>query len=129
MFSQPAHSHDENLQLYAHMNAKADELLAGGQSVVFDTSFNLHKDRAHLREIAAKHDCVTVLIWVSTSRELACKRAVHAPEVRNGYLEGMEQSQFDAIADKLEIPREDEKVIKIDGSKLDEVALTRLLQS
>jgi predicted kinase len=129
MFAEPTHAHDENLELYKHLNTRADELLTDGKSVVFDTSFNLYKDRDHLRTIAERHGAVTVVIWVNTPRSTAQQRAVHSPVNRNGYMEGMDERRFDAIADKLELPTPDEKVIKIDGVKLDEQALTRLLQS
>ena len=39
----------------------------------------------------------------------------------------MTETQFDAIASKLEQPGKDEKVIKIDGTKLDEAALMQQL--
>lgn len=129
MFDQPAHSHEENLKLYAHMNSEANKLLGEGKSVVFDTSFNLRKDRDHLRNIAAQQSADAIVIWVTTGRQLSHDRAVHSPINRNGYIEGMDQQQFDSIADKLETPQKDEKVLKIDGAKLDEQALIRLLHS
>ena len=127
MFAEPTHSHEENLQLYRHMTGQASELLAEGKSVIFDTSFNLRKDRDHLRAIAAENDADAIVVWVSTARDRSERRAVHAPQLRNGYMEGMDKQDFDAIADKLEAPDKDEEFIKIDGAKLDESELMRLL--
>ena len=128
LFAQPTHSHQENLQLYGRMNEQAGELLSKGESVIFDTSFNLRKDRDHLRAIAGENDADALVVWVSTARDLSERRAVHAPILRNGYMEGMDKRDFDSIADKLETPGKDEKFIKIDGSKLDEAELMRLLK-
>jgi predicted kinase len=127
MFDNPTHAHQENLKLYGHLNGQTEELLADGKSVVFDTSFNLRKDREHLRRIADKHGANTLLVWITTPQPTAKQRAVHTSASRNGYEEGMDSSRFGELAAKLESPTEDEKVIKLDGTKLDEQALIRLL--
>src|SRR5688500_5646811 len=69
-FSEPTPSHAENLELYNYLNELTGELLATGQSVIFDTTFNFYKDRQHLREIASRYGAVTQLIWVRTPKEL-----------------------------------------------------------
>jgi hypothetical protein len=53
---------------------------------------------------------------------------VHAAYSRNGYSASMSGEQFDAIVAKLEPPAEDEKVIKIDGTKLDREAVINLVK-
>ena len=67
-FPQPTHAHAENLALYNYLNDLAAKLLAAGQSVVFDTGFNFHKDREHLRQIAASRGARTQLVWVQASK-------------------------------------------------------------
>jgi predicted kinase len=127
MFGEPTHSHEESVQLYEYLNHKTAELLAQGESVVFDTNFNFYDDRQKLREIANQRGADTVLIWLTTPNEIARKRSVHAPELRNGYMVGMTNEQFDDIVSKLEPPAKNEKIIKIDGAKLDPEAAVRLL--
>lgn len=127
LFGSPTHSEDESRQLYDQLNRRAEDLLAAGSSVVFDTSFNHYRDRELLRQIAAKHGADTIVVWLTTPVDVARDRAVHARVVRNNYDFTMNTRQFDAIADKLEPPREDEKVIKIDGTKFDEAEVMRLL--
>jgi len=127
MFGQPTHSHQESLQLYEALNKRAGELLASGQSVVFDTNFNFREDRRKLREIAARYDAETVVIWITVPERIAKDRAVHATYSRNGYSSGMTEQQFDDIVAKLEPPAEDEKVIKVDGTKLDRQTVVALL--
>ncbi|MEK7059843.1 MAG: ATP-binding protein [Patescibacteria group bacterium] len=127
MFANPTHSQQESLSLYDHLNQRTDELLAEGKSVVFDTNFNFQADRQKLREIADRHNASTVILWINTPAIVAKKRAVGTEINRNGYMVSMSDEQFDDIAAKLEQPTEDEKVIKIDGTKLDEVDVMQLL--
>lgn len=120
MFGAPTHRSDESRQLYDHLNAVADRLLSEGQSVIYDTNFNFYNDREYLRRIAHSRGAETKLIWVTTSREVAQERAVGGLDSsQTRVLGSMSQAEFDAIADKLEVPDKSEKVIKINGTKLD----------
>jgi len=127
LFGQATHSQAESLKLYDYLNAQAEKLLASGHSVVFDTNFNFRADRQKLRDIADRQGAETVLIWITTSAEEAKRRVVNKIDSRNGYKVAMTEPQFDAIASKLEPPTEDEKVIKIDRTKLDPAEVTKLL--
>jgi predicted kinase len=127
MFGEPTHSVEESIQLYEYLNHRTAELLAQGRSVVFDTNFNFYDDRQKLREIANRRGADTIVIWLTTPDEIARKRSVHAPKLRNGYMVGMTEEQFETIISKLEPPAKNEKVIKIDGAKLDPESAVRLL--
>jgi len=118
-FGTPTHSKAESRILYDHLNAKIDDLLAEGKSVIFDTNFNFYKDREHMREIAAKNGARAVLIWVQTPREIAFERAsidVHKQETR--VLGDMPRSEFDRMTSNLQPPAEDEKPVILDGTKI-----------
>lgn len=128
MFGTPTHSETESRRLYDELNRRAEALLARGKSVVFDTNFNHYRDRQLLRDVASRNGADTIIVWVATPAGTARERAVHANIVRNGYDFTMTTEQFEAITDKLESPREDEKVIKIDGTKLDANEVMRLLR-
>lgn len=128
MFSNPTHSEAESLALYDHLNQRADSLLTDGHGVIYDTNFNFRADRQKLRDIAARHDALVRVIWVSTPKEVAKQRAVgQHTDGRNGYSVTMTDEQFETIAAKLEAPTEDENYLKIDGTKLDEQKLVRQL--
>lgn len=129
LFSSPTHSHDESTALYEQLNQRAEDLLKAGESVIFDTNFNYRNDRQKLREIAADQGAETIIIWVTTPRDIAKNRAVHGDLARNGYEVLMNEQQFEDIVCKLEPPDESEKVIKIDGSKFDETELMRQLST
>ncbi|HTB49026.1 MAG TPA: ATP-binding protein [Verrucomicrobiae bacterium] len=127
MFTDPTHSHAESVALYEALNKRAEELLAEGKGVVFDTNFNFYEDRQKLRAVADKQHAQTIIIWVTTPKDVAERRAIHAEVTRNGYDFVMSKQQFEDIVAKLEPPTKSEKVIKIDGTKLDEQELMRLL--
>lgn len=118
LFPDPTHSEAESVKLYDYLNNKAGELLKSGESVVFDTNFNFYADRQKLRQIAEESGAgKTVIVWLTTPEEVARQRAVHTPMMRNGYMYGMSNEQFNAIISKLEPPLPDEaNVIKVDGT-------------
>ncbi len=127
LFDQPTHDEAESRQLYDKLNQTTAQLLSQGKSVVFDTNFNRFDDRELLRGIAAKHGAESKLVWLTTPTDVAKERAVHANVVRNGYEFKMSAEQFSKIASHLEPPREDEKVIKISGIKIDSNEVMQLL--
>jgi predicted kinase len=126
LFPNPTHSLEESTELYDRLNDETETLLADGKSVVFDTNFNFYGDRQKLRDIAERQGAETVVVWVVTPVEIARERAVGTDMERNGYMMSMTNAQFQAIVSKLEPPRENEKVIKIDGAKLDSQAVAAL---
>lgn len=129
MFTTPTHSKDESDELYAHLDEKTDSLLAEGKSVIFDTSFNHFKDREHLRQIAAKHNAKTTLIWVNTPKAIAKARAVATEHAtHNDYPQTMSPDDFKGIAEHLEPPRPEESALRVDGSIITDDTAEDLLQ-
>jgi predicted kinase len=127
MFRQPTHSSSENTKLYDYLNTLTSQLLSEGKSVIFDTNFNFFKDRQHLRKIATQAGAETIVIWLTTSKDLSKKRAVQTGTIRNGYTARMTAEQFETIVSHLEPPDKNEKVIKIDGTRLDSRHVKKIL--
>lgn len=127
MFGHPTHSEKESVKLYDELNMRTEKLLAGGKSVVFDTSFNFRSDRRKLKEIADRAGAGTIVLWVTMPLEEARKRSVGAGQRRNGYHTRMTEEHFDELVSKLEEPAKDEKVIKLDGLKLDRESVLALI--
>lgn len=127
LFDNPNHSEEESQKLYAQLDQAAEYLLSNGKSVIYDTNFNFLNDRQSKRDMAAEHGAEAILIWVTTPKSTSKKRAVHPSKKRNGYDFHMTSDQFDKIANKLEEPLKNEKVIKIDGTKIDESQVAMLL--
>jgi len=127
MFEEVQHTPEESKVLYSHLNRVADDLLSQGRCVIFDTNFNFRKDRDFLRQIAANHDANTVVVWVTTPKDTAKTRAMDDQNLRNGYQAPMTHEQFEHLSSRLEEPGEDEQVVKIDGSNIDETAIKAAL--
>lgn len=127
MFDQPTHSAEESNKLYGYLNNVVQDMLGHGKSVIFDTSFNFLKDREHLRSIANAQGADTTVVWVTTPKALSKQRALEGGNTRNGYDQPMTEAQFERIANHLQEPRDDEKVIKIDGTNVDKAELIQLL--
>ena len=128
-FTHPTHSHAENLELYAELNAKTDQLLSEGKSVIFDTNFNFYKDREKLRRIAQKHGARAVVVWVVAPKETAQRRATQdAHKQHTRVLGDMPVEHFERIARNLQPPRPDEQLIKLDGTTITPEVITAALQ-
>ncbi len=118
-FKQPVYSQAENQQLYDQMNQETYNLLAQGQSVIFDTNFNYFKDREHLRKLAAQAGALTKLIWVAVPKEVAHKRALADTHKNdNGFAVNMSEEHFGRLTNNLEPPQPEEEYIEIDGTKV-----------
>lgn len=128
-FGEPTYTHQENLALYNYLNEVTGQVLHSGKSVIFDTNFNFYKDREHLRQIAEKAGAQTVVIWVTTPKEIAKERATHdAHEQDTRVLGNMPEATFDRMSKNLEKPHPDEHVIEVDGTKVTETYINDLLQ-
>lgn len=129
MFVKPTHSHQENLQLYEALNKRTEELLRQGKSVVFDTNFNFYKDRERLRKIAAAEGAKTVLVWMTTPKDIARERAVNHPLTGEHHRVwgNMSLEDFERIASNLEEPRPEEHPVKLEGIGLTEETIARTL--
>lgn len=127
-YGTPTYSHQENIELYAHVNEVADELLAGGQSVVYDTNFNFYRDRQRLRKIACKHGARTIVVWVRTPKETAKSRATEGAHLQDTRLLGdMPPEHFERMARNLQEPRRRETVLQLDGTKVTKTVVASLI--
>ena len=128
LFTHPTHSKEESKELYDQLNHATDYMLKQGKSVIFDTNFNFRKDRDYLRALAKSHGADTFVVWITTPKALARKRAVQDSHGQDTRLYGnMSLADFERIASHLQPPDEDEKVVKIDGTNLDTKALLKQL--
>lgn len=128
-FGNPRHDHQENIELYDHLNEVTAELLRAGNSVVFDTNFNFYKDREKLGKIADEHGAETKLIWVKTPKDIAKERATaNARQQHTRILGDMPPERWDKIVRNLQPPRENEDTIEVDGTKVTKEYIRPLLE-
>lgn len=128
-FGEPSYTHEENLALYEYLNGVTAQVLGSGRSVIFDTNFNFYKDREHLRKIADEAGAQAVVVWVTTSKEVARERATHDAHMQDTRVLGnMPEATFDRMSKNLEEPRPDELVIEVDGTKVTEEYIQDLIK-
>lgn len=128
MFPHPTHNHEENIKLYAALNARTRELLSQGKSVIFDTNFNFYKDRKKLRVIAAREGAKTIVIWVQTPKDLARERATQLSHGKETRVWGnMPPERFERIARNLQEPHPSEHALILDGRDVDPTAVAQAL--
>ncbi|HEX7963172.1 MAG TPA: ATP-binding protein [Candidatus Saccharimonadales bacterium] len=119
LFANPTHDHQENIELYKRLNQRTKQLLQDGKSVIFDTNFNFYRDRKRLRHLAATEGARTVVVWVTTPRDLSRERAtIHAHGQDTRIWGNMPPDRFERIADNLQEPEPGEHAIKLDGTNL-----------
>jgi predicted kinase len=129
MFGQPNLDEQQIQQFYDQLNRETEQLLADGESVVFDTNFNFRKDRDYLRSLAAKHDARTVLIWLITPVEIARLRAVEDSYGKSTRVWGnMSVNDFEHLSNRLEAPQPDEHAVEINGADVDKTQVIERLQ-
>ena len=127
-YGEPTYTHEENLKLYEYLNKVTEQLLEAGQSVIFDTNFSFYRDRKKLRDIASIHSVPTKVVWVSTDKNVAKRRATadaHTQHTR--VLGNMPEETFERMSQNLEEPHDDEDVIKVDGTKVTNDYIAKLL--
>jgi len=127
-FPNPTHNHQENITLYGQLNTETRQLLRDGHSVVFDTNFNFYKDRKKLRIVAAKENAKTIVVWVTTPKELSRDRATVRAHGQHTRIWGnMPMERFEHISDNFQPPEPHELTIRLDGSNLTKEAVSKAL--
>lgn len=128
LFPQPQFTPEEHATLYTVLDARTEELLSQGKSVIYDANLNRRQHRDDKYKICEQTGATPKLLWIETPRTLAKERATHnsrSPLVpRNETLETM----FDRIADVIEPPSQDEAAIVIDGTNTSEELVAQALQ-
>jgi predicted kinase len=119
MYGTPTYSHEENLRLYAHLNDETETLLKNGKSVIYDTAFNYHEDREHMRAIAERANAQVLTVWVTVDKATALDRATDNAHLQHTRILGnMPLETFEHISSKLEEPQANENAVMLDGTKV-----------
>lgn len=128
-FGKPSYTEQENKLLYAQLNKQTNKLLNSGQDVIFDTSFNYFVDRETLRKLAKDAGAKCSLIWVKVDEEIAKHRATKLAHLQPTRTVGdMKHDDFNRLKLNLEPPRESEKFIELDGTKITQQYIAEKLE-
>jgi predicted kinase len=127
LFPNPTYSPEEHSAVYSELNKRAEALLREGKSVIYDANLNRYEHRLEKYLMAEDAKARTVLFWVQAPRELARERAVLRGHHHLVPKDETFESMFDRVSSVIEEPREDEPLYTIDGTHLDEHAVSEIL--
>ena len=128
MFPKPSFDQAEHAKLYQALDAKTEELLRQGKSVIYDANLNRYQHRQDKYDICRQTGARAVLLWVKTPKELAKDRAAHLSRQHLWPPNETSDQLFDRIADLIEGPGPKEAYVTLDGTKLDKQHVRSELQ-
>lgn len=127
VFPEPTFSQKEHDNLYGLLDHNVEHLLSAGLDVVYDANLNRRQHRDEKYALAKKHGA-NVKLWVLTTPEkLSKKRRIEdqdttlLPEGESAEL------MFDRISEVYEPPQDDERGIEVDGTKITQELVEKLL--
>ncbi len=127
LFAKPSFSQEEHQKLYQELDAKTEELLGGGKSVIYDANLNRYQHRKDKYNICAKTGSKPVLIWVKTPRDLAKSRALHDSRSHLVPKDESADTMFERIANIIEPPKADEIPVIVDGTRVTKDYISKLI--
>lgn len=130
MFKEPRFTPEEHNAVYGALDYLTELLLGKGVSVIYDANLNRFQHRLDKYDICERTGAKSVVIWLRTDGVLSKKRATelgHTDPARRVY-GNLSPEVFDRLARQIEPPREDERVIELDGANLDKQTVADAIQ-
>jgi predicted kinase len=119
------HEHDS---LYRQLDEETAQLLSSGKSVIYDANLNRYTHRSDKYRICGQTNAKPILVWLNTPRDLSEQRAIEEQRQELWPKGETPQDMFTRIANLIEIPRENENPIILDGSSINtEIVKTALI--
>lgn len=100
-------------QLHGGMQYAAKQILIAGYSVVYDSNHNTVKSRQQMQTVATGLGLMPILVWVKAPLEIAKQRVLQR-EASGGH-KVFDITFVDQMAQRLQLPTEDEIHIELDG--------------
>ena len=117
LFENPRYDKEENEVITHLMNYMAEEFLAAGMSVIYDTNAMRTAQRRELREMARKAHAEHVLIWLQIDVESAFARVSKRDRRRadDKYAMPLDRTTFDKLTGGMQNPTTTEDFVVISG--------------
>lgn len=106
---------DHSDELYEKLNKRTFDLLKSGTSVIYDTNFGLRSDREKLRDLADKAGARVTVIWLTANKSVSWARIKNKAKNSGSRVFEMTEKDFDRVADKFQVPEEDESPVCLSG--------------
>lgn len=107
-----------NLLTFGAMNYAARQVVASGNSVVYDANANSVAERNEKHDIARDYNALSVVVRIQVPRELSIQRLQERTPTHDSRQFSAEKATgvVDKFQSEIEEPHEDEHVIAIDGT-------------
>lgn len=117
LFEVPHYDKEENTVIERLMEYMAEELLAAGVSVIYDTNTDTFAQRRKLRELAKKAHAVPLLVWFQVDHNTAFSRIMKRDRRRadDKFARGFDRTSFDGYITSLQNPKRDEDFLVLSG--------------
>ncbi len=120
LFEQPRYDKEENDVITHLMDYMAEEFLAAGMSVIYDTNAMRTTQRRELREMARKAKAEHVLVWLQIDTESAYARVGKRDRRRadDKYAVPLDRATFDKQLSGMQNPQTTEDYVVISGKHI-----------
>lgn len=117
LFEQPRYDKEENEVINHLMDYMAEEFLAAGMSVIYDTNAMRATQRRELREMARKAHAEHVLVWLQIDTESAFARVGKRDRRRSDdkYAMPLNRQMFDKVIGGMQNPLTTEDYVVVSG--------------
>lgn len=117
LFEKPRYDKEENQVVEHLMLYMAEEFLAAGISVIYDTSLTTYSSRRKLRDLAKKAHAGHMLVWFQIDHDTAFARVMARDrrKIDDKYARGFDRTSFDAHITAMQNPRAEENFIVLSG--------------
>ncbi len=117
-WQEPSFTQEEHDSLYKHLDQIAEYALVSGKNVVYDANLNRYIHRLEKYALAKRLGVDVVLCWVKVDRDMAKKRRLETQHPMLVPANEIPHEMFERIADIFEDPKDDERYIELDGTKI-----------
>ncbi len=117
LFENPRYDKEENEVITHLMNYMAEEFLAAGMSVIYDTNALRASQRRELRDMARKAHAEHVLIWLQIDVESAFTRIAKRDRRRadDKFAMPLDRTTFEKVIGGMQNPQNTEDFVVISG--------------
>ena len=118
LWNDPTLSEAEHQALYTYLDAKTQELLQSGRSVVYDANLNRKQHREEKYRLAKQLGVRPILLYLQADQQLAKKRRLSQTTEKLVPKDETPTHMFERIAKIIEPPTDDEEHLVLDGTKI-----------
>src|SRR6266568_2961744 len=117
LFEKPRYDKEENEVITHLMNYMAEEFLAAGMSVIYDTNALRASQRRELRDMARKAHAEHVLVWLQIDVESAFTRVAKRDRRRadDKFAMPLDRTTFEKVVGGMQNPQTTEDFVVISG--------------